>query len=82
MSKMVKAGYAERVVRTYGIWDCNPVLTPLDPNIRLTKQDSPEVVDPRLWEVSHMWFTWRYLICLHILRSWGRPSQQADGLGR
>ena len=40
MSKMVKAGYAERVVRTYGIWDYNPVLTPLDPNIRLTKQDS------------------------------------------
>jgi hypothetical protein len=30
------------------MWDCNPVLTPLDPNVRLTKRDSPEVVDPRL----------------------------------
>jgi len=30
------------------MWDCNPVLTPMDPNVRLTKRDSPEVVDPRL----------------------------------
>jgi hypothetical protein len=43
-----KSGYAERVLRTFGMWDCNPVLTPLDPNVRLTKRDSPEVVDPRL----------------------------------
>jgi hypothetical protein len=46
--KHVQAGYAERVLRTFGMWDCNPVLTPLDPNVRLTKWDSPEVVDPRL----------------------------------
>jgi hypothetical protein len=42
------AGYAERVLRTFGMWDCNPVLTPLDPNVRLTKRDTPEVVDPLL----------------------------------
>ena len=30
------------------MWNCNPVLTPLDPNVRLTRRDSPEVVDPRL----------------------------------
>ena len=46
--KMVQEGYAERVLRTFGMWDCNLVLTPLDPNVRLTKRDSPEVVDPRL----------------------------------
>jgi hypothetical protein len=46
--KEVQAGYAERVLRTFGMWDCNPVLTPLDPNLRLTKSDSPEAVDPRL----------------------------------
>ena len=46
--KLVQAGYAERVLRTFGMCDCNPVLTPLDPNVRLTKQDLPEVVDPRL----------------------------------
>jgi hypothetical protein len=45
---MVQAGYAERVLRTFGMWDCNPVLTPMDPNVRLTKRASPEVVDPRL----------------------------------
>ena len=32
--KMVQAGYAERVLRTFGMWDCNPVLTPLDPNVQ------------------------------------------------
>jgi hypothetical protein len=46
--KLVQAGYAERVLRTFGMRDCNPVLTPLDPNVRLTKRDSPKVVDPRL----------------------------------
>jgi hypothetical protein len=49
---MVQAGYAERVLRTFGMWDCNLVLTPMDPNVRLTNRDSPEVVcdivDPRL----------------------------------
>ena len=45
---MVQAGYAERVLRTFGMWDYNPVLTPMDPNVSLTKRDSPEVVDPRL----------------------------------
>ena len=29
--KMVQAGYAERVLRTFGMWDCNPVLTPMEP---------------------------------------------------
>ena len=46
--KMVQAGYSERVLRTFGMWNCNPALTPLDPNTRLTKRDSPEAVDPRL----------------------------------
>ena len=36
--KMVQAGYAERVLRTFGMWNCNPALTPLDPNTRLTKR--------------------------------------------
>jgi hypothetical protein len=46
--KMVQAGYAERVLHTFGMWYCSPVLIPLDPNVRLTKRDSPELVDPRL----------------------------------
>jgi hypothetical protein len=28
------------------MWECNPVVTPLDPNVRLSKLDCPEVVDP------------------------------------
>ena len=47
--KMVQAGYAESVRRTFGMWDCNPVLTLLDPNVRLTKRDWPEAVDPHLF---------------------------------
>ena len=46
--KLVQAGYAERVLRTFDMWDCNHALTPLDPNIRLSKRDSPEAIDPRL----------------------------------
>ncbi len=40
----MQAGYAERVLRTFGIWDCKPIHTPLD----ATKSDCPEVVDPIL----------------------------------
>ena len=38
--KMVQAGYSESVLHTFEMWDCNPVLTPLDPNVHLTKRDS------------------------------------------
>ena len=34
---MVQAGYAERVLRTFGIWDCNSVLTPMDPVERVVE---------------------------------------------
>jgi len=30
------------------MWECNPVATPMDPNVRLSKLDCPEVVDPLL----------------------------------
>jgi hypothetical protein len=45
---MVQAGYPKRVLRTFGMLDCIPALTPLDRNVRLTKRDSPEAADPRL----------------------------------
>jgi hypothetical protein len=41
-----QAGYAERVLRVFDLWECNPVATRLDPNVRLSKLDRPEVVDP------------------------------------
>jgi hypothetical protein len=40
--------YAERVLRVFNMWDCNPVATPMDPHVRLSKLDCPEVVDPLL----------------------------------
>ena len=43
-----QSAYAERILRTYQAWDFNPVKTPLEPGKRLTKQDSPSVVDPAL----------------------------------
>ena len=46
--KLVQAGYAERVLRAFGLWDVHPVSTPLDSGSRLSKKDCPEVVDPRL----------------------------------
>ncbi len=47
-AKLVQAGYAEHVLRTFGMWDCKPIHIPLDANSRLTKSDCPEVVDPIL----------------------------------
>jgi hypothetical protein len=29
-AKLVQRGYAERVLRTFGMWDCKPCATPLD----------------------------------------------------
>ena len=45
-AKILQSGYAERVLKTFGMWDCNPVKTPLDANNRFSKRDCPEVVDP------------------------------------
>ncbi len=42
----IQAGYAERVLSVFNMWECNPVATPLDPNVRLSKLDCPEVMDP------------------------------------
>jgi hypothetical protein len=33
-AKLVQRGYAERVSRTFGMWDCKPCATPLDANSR------------------------------------------------
>ena len=45
---IVQRGYAERVLKTFGMWDCKPCATPLDANSRLSKADCPQVVDPAL----------------------------------
>ena len=45
---IVQKGYAERVLKTFGMWDCKPCATPLDANSRLSKADCPQVVDPAL----------------------------------
>ena len=47
-AKLVQRGYAERVSKTFGMWDCRPCATPLDANSRLSKKDCPQVVDPAL----------------------------------
>ena len=45
---LVQAGYAERVLRAFDMWNCHPVATPLDANTRLSKLDCPSVVDPQV----------------------------------
>ena len=47
-AKINQKGYAERVLKTSGMWDCKPCVTPLDDNSRLSKVDCPQVVDPSL----------------------------------
>jgi hypothetical protein len=38
-AKLVQRGYAERVSKTFGMWDCRPCATPLDANSRLSKKE-------------------------------------------
>jgi len=66
--QLIQAGYAERVLRVFNMWDCNPVATPLDPNVRLSKLDCPECTPKwwirsytasiaALWDVCRIWST-------------------------
>jgi hypothetical protein len=47
-AKLVQRGYAERVLRTFGMWDCKPCATPLDANSRLSKKGCPQALKERL----------------------------------
>jgi hypothetical protein len=42
--QLIQAGYADRLLRVFNMLKCNPVATPLDPNVCLSKLDCPEVV--------------------------------------
>jgi hypothetical protein len=67
--KFVQKGYAERVFKTFGMWDCKPCGTPLDANSRLSKADCPQVVDPAL----HRRYR-RITGCLSYLVNMTRPD--------
>ena len=67
--QLIQAGYAERVLRVFNMWECNPVATPMDPNVRLSKLDCPEVVDPLLHR------KYRSIVgCLSYLVNMTRPD--------
>jgi hypothetical protein len=40
---IVQKGYAERVLKTFGMWDCKPCATPLDANSRLVNMTRPDL---------------------------------------
>jgi hypothetical protein len=66
---IVQKGYAERVLKTFGMWDCKPCSTPLDANNRLSKADCPQVVDPALHR------RYRSIVgCLSYLVNMTRPD--------
>jgi hypothetical protein len=66
---LIQARYAERVLRVFNMWECNPVATPLEPNVRLSKLDCPEVVDP----LEHR--KYRSIVgCLSYLLNMTRPD--------
>ena len=66
---LVQSGYAERVLRTFNMWDSHPVATPLDPNVRLSKLDCPSVIDPKVHR------TYRSIVgCISYLVNMTRPD--------
>ncbi len=52
-AKIVQKGYAERVLKTFGMLDSKPCATPLDANSRLSQADYPQVVDPLTHTHTH-----------------------------
>ena len=43
-----QSAYAQKVLKKFEMWNCNPVKTPLEAGYRLTKEDCPQVVDADL----------------------------------
>jgi hypothetical protein len=67
--QLVQAGYAERVLRAFDMWESHPVATPLDPNTRLSKLDCPTVVNP------HVHRKYRSIVgCISYLVNMTRPD--------
>jgi hypothetical protein len=66
---IVQKGYAECVLKTFGMWDCKPCATPLNTNSRLSKTDCPQVVDPTLHRRYHS-----ITGCLSYLVNMTRPD--------
>jgi hypothetical protein len=61
--------YADEILERFGMADCNPSATPMDPNTRLLASDRPDVVDPvrrlRYQEITG---------CLQFMACWTRPD--------
>ncbi len=57
------------MLKTFGMWNCHPVNTPLDANNRLSNRDCPEVVDPNVHRC------YRSIVgCLSYLENMNRPD--------
>ena len=87
--KLVQAGYTERVLKTFGMWDCKSVVTPLDPNNRLSKREWPEVIDPIVhhryrsidgWLSYLVQWTWRDQIWILPIHNWVSSNVQYPGI--
>ena len=52
VSALVQSAYAERLLRTFEMWDAHPIQTPLAPGLRLIKADCPAryAIDPALYQ--------------------------------
>jgi len=61
--------YADEILERFGMADCNPSATPMDPNTRLLASDRPDAVDPvrrlRYQEITG---------CLQFMACWTRPD--------
>jgi len=69
-----QSGYVDRVLERFGMADCNVVATPMTPHTYISKQDCPEVADPRLVKYYQQLIgSLMYLACAT------RPDTSLDG---
>jgi len=60
---------ADEILERFGMTDCNPSATPMDPNTRLLASDRPDVVDP-VRRLKYQAITG----CLKFMACWTRPD--------
>ena len=80
-----QGAYVRSILKRFGMSECNPVSMPMNPGVRLTKQDKWKVTDgkkPPYREIIDCLLYLARATRPHISHAVSTPSQFNDGFGR